>query len=388
MIPQLSEPSPEEKQISQTLCTIIRQRIHENNNWISFADYMQLALYTPQYGYYAGGCHKIGAKGDFITAPTLTPLFGQALTAQIAELLPKTAGNIYEFGAGTGDLACTIIQTLQTQNHAFEYYYIIEVSTELKQRQRALFEQKIPEFADKVIHLNSLPEYFDGIILGNEVLDAMPCERICWQDASHIEQIGVTYSEGKGFSLANRPLTDPVLLQQAEQIEIDIFPYESELHPIQTSFIASLAEKLTRGAMIWIDYGFESKQYYFPERSMGTFIAHYHHHSIHDPFFYPGLCDLTAHINFTQIASIAIDMGLALSGFTSQAYFLLNLGISDLLSSVANPEQVDYIKQSKAVQILLNQHEMGELFKVIGFTKNIDADNWLGFKEGDRCHKL
>ncbi len=387
MNPRLPEPDENAKLASQALCQIIQRQITQNNGWISFADYMQAALYTPQHGYYRRGGYKIGQDGDFITAPTLTPLFGQTLATQLAELLPQTAGNIYEFGAGTGKMALDIIQTLLQNNQPFTHYYIIEVSSELRQRQRTLLTQNLPEIAHKITHLDVLPDTFDGIILGNEVLDAMPCERICWRTPRQIEHVGVTWNQTTGFRLENRPLINPFLLKLAQALPLKVYPYTSELHATQQTLMTTLAEKLLRGAIIWIDYGFDAAQYYFSERTEGTLIGHYRHHTIHDPFFYPGLCDLSCHINFSAIIEAGIDAGLDLAGYTTQAHFLLNLNITEQLTRTGNPQELPYIKAAKACQKLLNQHEMGELFKVAGLGKGINTP-WQGFCQNDHSYRL
>ncbi|WP_434777207.1 class I SAM-dependent methyltransferase [Neisseria sp. Ec49-e6-T10] len=383
---QFAPPSSEAKAASDALIKTIQHCIEQNDGWISFAQYMNMALYTPQYGYYTGGSYKIGAQGDFITAPTLSTLFSHTLSKQVAQILPHTQGNIYEFGAGTGALALGIMQKLTQANIDFDCYYIIEVSAQLAQRQKALVSQHAPELLHKLVHLSALPEEFNGVIIGNEVLDAMPCEQIIW-NKDCIKQQGVTYNQQEGFELDARPISDPNILKAAQVLSINHFPYQSELHLAQQAFIGTLAQKLTKGMMLFIDYGFDEQQYYIPERNMGTLIGHYQHHTIHDPFFLPGLCDLTCHINFTAMAQEAIDQKLDLLGYTTQAHFLLNLGITELLNQVGEPQSQAYIKEASACQTLLAQHEMGELFKVIAFGKNIDEE-LLGFTHGDLCHKL
>jgi len=383
MKPQLPLPSPDAQASSAHLTKLIKNEIKQHQNWIPFSRFMELALYTPQYGYYSGGSHKIGTDGDFITAPTLSPLFGQTLAKQLTELLPQTAGNIYEFGAGTGHLAATLLQDL---SDGLNHYYIIELSAELAERQRQhIIEHTSPEAAAKVIHLTALPEHFDGIIIGNEVLDAMPVERLIYQE-ERFQQIGVSIKNGE-FVQVPQTLAAPTLLRSAENYFPDAEPYTSELHPAQHAFVHTVASKLRRGGMIFIDYGFDAAQYYHPQRHMGTLIGHYRHHTVHDPFFLPGLTDLTAHVNFTDIAQAATDAGLDLIGYTTQANFLLNLGITDLLAQTGHPDTAAYLTAAAAVQQLVNPHEMGELFKVIAFGKNIDT-NWQGFAFGDICHTL
>ena len=320
---------------------------------------MELALYAPQYGYYTGGAHKIGAAGDFVTAPTLSPLFGQTLARQIAPLLPQTAGNVYEFGAGTGALAATLLNALSDCLNA---YYIMELSPELAARQREYILQHAPDLAHKVRHLTALPDAFDGVLLGNEVLDAMPSERVCRHANGDFSRVYVGMEQGR-FVLQQQPLLDPDLFQAA----LNYFPdtvslqhagdYTSELHPAQHAFIRTLTQKLTRGAMIWLDYGFDAAQYYHPERSDGTLIGHHRHHSIHDPFFRVGLTDLTVHVNFSDLAEAGCAAGLDLIGYTSQAAFLYNLGILDLLAAqFPQTDTLSYFQAARAVGMRLEVH--------------------------------
>lgn len=383
MNPKIPTPSAEALSASERLRSLIATDIKAHQNWIPFSRFMEQALYTPEYGYYTGGSHKIGNSGDFITAPTLSPLFGQTLARQLAALLPQTAGNLYEFGAGTGDLAAVLLENL---SDGLNHYYIIEVSPELAERQRAHIATKAtPELAKKVIHLPALPDEIDGMVIGNEVLDAMPVELI-GRDGDSWQHIGVSLQNDQ-FVQAPQPLTQTGLLQAAEQYFPATEPYTSELHPAQYAFVHTLADKLKRGAAILIDYGFDAAQYYHPQRHMGTLIGHYRHHIVHDPFFHIGLTDLTAHVNFTDIAQAAVDGGLDLIGYTTQAHFLLNLGITELLAQSSDIHSAEYLQAATAVQTLLNPHEMGELFKVMAFGRNIDID-WLGFAHGDICHKL
>lgn len=379
----LPPPSADGQAASNQLSQHIRQTINQAGGWISFAQFMQMALYTPQYGYYTGGAHKIGAAGDFITAPTLSPLFGQTLARQFSALLPQTAGNLYEFGAGTGALAATLLNHLSGSLSG--HYYIIELSAELAERQRQHIRQFAPELADKAIHLTELPETFDGIIIGNEVLDAIPCEIIRQQD-NQLYHMGVT-ATANGFDWQQHPLASPELTRLTQQYFPPALDYTSELHPAQYAFIHTLSQKLARGALLMIDYGFDAAQYYHPQRNQGTLIGHYRHHTVHTPFQHVGLTDLTAHVNFTDIAQAGTDAGLDLIGYTTQANFLLNLGITEILTTLADPDSAEYIREAGHLHKLIGQHEMGELFKVIAFGKNIDID-WQGFISGDICHKL
>ncbi|HGT4376774.1 TPA: class I SAM-dependent methyltransferase [Neisseria meningitidis] len=377
-------PSPAAQQSSANLQILLAEEIGKHGNWIPFSRFMELVLYAPQYGYYTGGSHKIGNDGDFITAPTLTPLFARTLARQLQELLPQTAGNIYEFGAGTGQLAADLLNSL---SDGINRYYIIEISPELAARQKNLIQTLVPQAAQKVVHLSALPETFDGIIVGNEVLDAMPVEIIRKDEGGLFEHIGVCLDNGR-FAYSARPLNDPSLSASASLYfpQTD-FPYTGELHPQQYAFIRTLASKLEHGCMIFIDYGFDAAQYYHPQRNQGTLIGHYRHHVIHNPFDFIGLSDLTAHVNFTDIAQAGTDGGLDLIGYLPQSHFLLNLGITGLLAQTGKTNSAAYIREAAAVQKLIDQHEMGELFKVIAFGKNIGID-WAGFRFGDICHKL
>ena len=295
---QIPAPSPAAQHSCRQLCRLISDEISDNGNWIPFSRFMELALYAPDFGYYTGGSHKIGAGGDFITAPALSPLFGKTLFAQLSVLLPQTTGNIYEFGAGTGNLAVSLLQNFSDD---LRHYYIVELSPELAERQRAMISNSLPpETARKIIHLDTLPDEFDGIVIGNEVLDAMPVELVR-KGGGNFQQIGVSIKNGE-FVQVPKTLATPTLLRSAENYFPDAEPYTSELHPAQHAFVHTVASKLRRGGMIFIDYGFDAAQYYHPQRHMGTLIGHYRHHTVHDPFFLPGLTDLTAHVNFTDIA--------------------------------------------------------------------------------------
>ena len=377
-------PSPAAQQSSANLQTLLAEEIRKHGNWIPFSRFMELVLYTPQYGYYTGGSHKIGNNGDFITAPTLTPLFARTLASQLQELLPQTAGNIYEFGAGTGQLAADLLNNL---SDGINRYYIIEISPELAARQKDLIQTLAPQAAQKIVHLSALPETFDGIIIGNEVLDAMPVEIIRKDEGDSFEHVGICLDNDR-FTYSARPLHDLQLSALASLYFPKISsPYTSELHPQQYAFIRTLASRLEHGCMIFIDYGFDAAQYYHPQRNQGTLIGHYRHHVIHNPFDFIGLADLTAHVNFTDIAQAGTDAGLDLIGYLPQSHFLLNLGITELLAQTGKTNSAAYIREAAAVQKLIDQHEMGELFKVIAFGKNINID-WTGFCFGDICYKL
>lgn len=380
--PSLPTPSDNALSSSRALCGLIQQRICERGGFLPFAEFMQMALYQPQYGYYTGGAHKIGAGGDFVTAPALTPLFGQTLAVQLHSLLPQTAGNVYEFGAGTGALAAQLLGEL---SGSLSHYHIIEVSPDLAERQRRHLADTVPQHLHQVSWLSELPDTLDGIAIGNEVLDAMPCD-IVRRENGRCLLMGVGLDEAGQFQWQSASLPAG-LAAEAQTLLPDINGYTSELHLHQQAFIRTLAERLTRGALLFIDYGFGAAEYYHPQRNQGTLIGHYQHHTVHDPFTYIGLADLTCHINFTGITEAACQSGLDLIGYATQAAFLLNLGLTDQLAKQGAPDSEVYIRAAAACQILIAPHEMGELFKVIAFGRNIDPD-WAGFAQGDLCHKL
>lgn len=382
----LPEASADALAISQTLARTIAAEIADRDGWIPFSRYMELALYAPGLGYYTAGSRKFGEGGDFITAPELTPLFAQCLARQLAELLPQTAGHIVEFGAGSGRLAADLLLALHELGCEPASYSIVDLSPDLIERQQATIASLPPALAAKVRWLPALPDSVDGILLGNEVLDAMPVEMVLRNASKQLQQRGVTVRDG-ALCFEDRDFDDPQLAALAAELLPDIPDYVSEISLANRAFIRTLAGVLSRGAMLMIDYGHSAGEYYHPERSMGTLLGHYRHHTLHDPFYLPGLMDLTIHVDFSAVAQAGIDAGLDLIGYTSQAQFLVNSGITELLSHLDADNIKDYLPVAKAAQRLLSPQEMGETFKVIGFGKQVGID-WLGFRNGDRCYTL
>jgi len=380
----LPEPSPTARNISLRLETELQSQIRNAGGWISFAHYMEQALYAHGLGYYAAGSRKLGAAGDFVTAPELTPLFGATLARQIAELLPQTAGTLYEFGAGSGRLAVDLLRELEALNALPTRYAIIDLSPDLIERQRETLAAGLPHLLARIEWLDTLPDTLDGVIIGNEVLDAMPCELLHWTPEPL--QRGVSVG-ADGFVWQDRPIIDPELRQLATQLKIENDDYLSEININNLAFIRTLAARLTRGAILLLDYGFPQAEYYHAERDMGTLIGHYRHHTIDDPFYLPGLMDLTCHVDFSAVAQSGIDAGLDLIGYTTQAQFLINCGITEVMQRLDPNEVKTWAPQASAVQKLMSPEEMGELFKVIGFGKGVGIA-WRGFDHGDRCHTL
>ncbi len=375
----LPAPSAEQINASQALAWHIQADIQSNGGWIPFARYMELALYTPGLGYYSGDSAKFGAGGDFVTAPQISPLFGRVLARQFAEVLQETGGGILELGAGTGLLAAQILGELESMGLDAPYS-ILEVSGDLRERQR----QALQGVPGKVNWLDTLPEAFTGVVFGNEVLDALPAHLIHWTEGGPLER-GVVL-DGESFAWQDRAIADPVLMAQAGALALPA-GYVSELNLTAPALVKSLAERLQVGLLLFIDYGFGRSEYYHPQRHMGTLRAHYRHHALDDPFYLPGLCDLTAHVDFTAVADAGLEAGLDVCGYTTQANFLLAGGITALLAETSPDSIADYLPLSNGVQKLISPAEMGELFKVIGMLKG-DLACPAAFTLGDQRHRL
>ena len=380
----LPAPTPDALAHSQRVAAHLRTLIDAAGGWIPFSRYMEAALYAPGLGYYAAGAMKFGAAGDFVTAPEMTPLFGRTLAHALAPVLAETGGEVLELGAGSGRLAADLLGELERLDALPARYSILEVSADLRQRQQETIARALPQLAGRVHWLDALPAHFSGVILGNEVLDALPAELVHWTENGPLSR-GVIV-EGDTFSWQDRPIADPVLRARADAL--DLAPgYVSEINLAADALIASLAQCLDRGLILMIDYGFVAAEYYHPQRHMGTLRAHYRHHALDDPFYLPGLCDLTAHVDFSAVARAGTAAGLELAGYASQAGFLLNSGLTELLMQTPPNDVVAYLPQANAVQRLVSPAEMGELFKVIALSKGGIAP-LAGFARGDRRHSL
>ncbi|WP_324779711.1 class I SAM-dependent methyltransferase [Thiobacillus sedimenti] len=380
----LPAPSADAFAHSQRVAAHLRSLIVEAGGWLPFSRFMEAALYAPGLGYYAAGSTKFGAAGDFVTAPEMTPLFGRTLAHAIAPVLAETGGDVLELGAGSGRLAADLLGELERLGALPARYRILEPSPDLRQRQQNTLARDCPQLAARVQWLDALPAHFRGVMLGNEVLDALPVELVHWTDAGPMAH-GVTV-EGEQFGWQDRAIADPVLRARAEAL--DLAPgYVSEINLAADALIASLADALERGLILLIDYGFVAAEYYHPQRHMGTLRAHYRHHALDDPFHLPGLCDLTAHVDFSAVAHAGMAAGLTLAGYTSQASFLLNGGLTELLMQTPPEDAAAYLPQANAAQRLVSPAEMGELFKVIGLTKG-DVAPLAAFARGDRQYTL
>ena len=367
--------------------SIIVQNIKTNGGWLSFDRFMEMALYAPGLGYYANDLRKFGlfpAKdvetgSDFVTAPELTPLFGQALAKQIAQALQQTqTTEIWEFGAGSGALALQLLSALEQLGQPVTRYTIVDLSGSLRQRQ----QETLLIFGDKVHWVSELPDVIQGVVVGNEVLDAMPVKLLARVKGNWYERGVIVKSDRTpehAFDWQDRPteLRPPLNIDGEHD-------YLTEIHPQAEAFMRTLAHKLTSsergGAAFFIDYGFPEAEYFHPQRHMGTVMCHQGHKADSDPLAQVGRKDITAHVNFTGVAVAAQDEGLNALGYASQGRFLLNCGLHVAMEDADLPNRVNAMK-------LINEHEMGELFKVIGFCTGEPWDA-IGFRAGDRTHTL
>ncbi|SDH74609.1 SAM-dependent methyltransferase, MidA family [Paraburkholderia steynii] len=387
----LPAPGPTALAQSEALVSQIRAEIDANGGWMPFDRYMERALYAPGLGYYSGGAIKFGRRAedgsDFVTAPELSPLFAQTLARPVAQALEMSGTrHVMEFGAGTGKLAAGLLNALDELDTQFDTYSIVDLSGELRERQRETIEAQAPGLAARVRWLDALPEQFEGVVVGNEVLDAMPVRLFARIGDEWFER-GVTVKDGalQFEDRAIRSTHDAAFLRDLE-IESD-HDYVTETHDAALAFTRTICTMLTRGAVLLIDYGFPRHEFYHAQRAQGTLMCHYRHRAHGDPFLYPGLQDITAHVEFTGIAEAGVDAGADLLGYTSHARFLMNAGITEALSTIDPSDIPNFLPAANAVQKLLSEAEMGELFKVIAFSRGIDG-TLDAFARGDRSHTL
>ena len=362
---------------------MIAAEIAAAGGWISFARYMELALHAPGLGYYSAGARKFGAAGDFITAPESGRLFGQTLARQVAQVLRAGVPDVVELGAGSGSLARDLLAELVALDCLPQRYLILETSAELRERQRTLLYRELPQLASRVAWLDALPAAFSALVIGNEVLDAMPVHLVTARDDG-IDELGVTATAGM-FAWGARPAAGTVLAI-ASELELPS-GYTTEIHPAADAFVRTLAAHLERGVALLIDYGFPAHEYYHPLRASGTLMCHYRHHSHAEPLCLTGLQDITAHIDFSSIANAAVESGLELLGYANQAQFLINCGITEVLAGTPAEDAAAYLPLAAQAQQLVSPAEMGELFKVIALGRNFPSP-LLGFARGDKRHTL
>lgn len=354
-------PSPEALAHSQALTALLAKRILASGS-LSFADFMKACLYEPGLGYYAAGSRKFGSSGDFITAPLVSSLFGYTLAEATYPMIQQTGGHYLELGAGSGVMAGDILDWLERRGDKLTKYYILEVSPDCRAQQ----EETLARHKDRIDWLECLPEKFSGVVLANEVLDALPVHLFHYAKGMLSER-RVDWKDDR-FVWVDSPIDDSLLLTAIEALgltESSRQEYLSEINPTLPMFIQSLMECMTAGQLVFLDYGFLRDTYYHPDRKMGTLMCHYRHHAHPDPFMYPGLQDLTAHVDFTAVGLAAQEAGAEVALY-SQAEFLLEHGILkqfDLAFEKASA--MERVKLSSAVQKLTMPHEMGELFQVM-----------------------
>ena len=357
---------------------------------IPFYDFMADTLYAPGLGYYQVGTEKFGEQGDFITAPVLSPLFGYCIGNQCAEVFKQLESPmILEFGAGTGALAGNILSQLEKLHQLPTHYYILEPSPTLQQQQQQYLQEHVPHLWQRVQWIHELPTSgCEGVIIANEVLDAMAVHRFQINDHHHEEWCVTVDDEGEFQWLLNSASEE--LNQAIDGIQQQLSHpmasgYTSEYNPMVTGWINSLNDCLSKGMVLLIDYGFPREEYYHPQRSTGTLMCHYRHYAHGDPFLWVGLQDITSHVDFTAVAESAINQDLSVAGFTHQGGFLLGCGIDRLLES--NTQDKHYLAMAQQVKRLTLPHEMGELFKVMALTRGIHGP-LMGFRLFDQRHRL
>ncbi|MHB1949458.1 MAG: class I SAM-dependent methyltransferase [Gammaproteobacteria bacterium] len=373
---------------SEKLIELIRQEIDNAGGVLSFARFMELALYAPGLGYYTAGTHKFGQAGDFVTAPEITPLFAQCLARQCQPIFAKLGtGDLLELGAGSGKFAKDFLLESEKLNCLPQHYYILEVSAELRERQKQLLIQHCPHLIERIIWLDTLPSDFCGVIFANEVMDAMPVH--CFQITNTAVKERCVRWDNDHFVWHLSSPTSPELSTRFIELQQEFsLPngYQSEINLMIKPWIASLAETLKKGVIFLFDYGYDRREYYRPDRHQGTLKCFYGHHHHNNPFVYIGLQDITAHIDFTTVVASAVTQGLSLAGYSTQAAFLLSCGLVELAATKTLSVTEQY-QQSQAIKMLTLPSEMGELIKVMGLAKELDIP-LIGFSLQDRRRDL
>ncbi|MEE8156980.1 MAG: SAM-dependent methyltransferase [Gammaproteobacteria bacterium] len=371
------EPDTDAIAHSERLQSRIRHVIRQRGGWISFHDFMELALYEPGLGYYSGGAHKFGEAGDFITAPELSPMFSRCIARQCAAVLGEFGnGTLMELGAGSGAMAADVITELASLNMLPDRYLILERSADLRDRQRSLLNQRLGNLGRCVDWLDAIPKQaFSGVVLANEVVDALPCERFrIEEDRLFAYGIGL---DGDRLIQVTRP-AGPKLLAAFRDLNIDSHRlppgYESELRPGLAAWVHSIIEPLDAGLALIIDYGLTRAELYSPERSEGTLLCHYRHRAHADPLFHVGLQDITAWVDFTAVAETAVAAGFRIAGYTTQAHFLIGAGLHDMFTDSEAETLKEKLELARQVKLLTLPGEMGERFKVMGLSRNLAGE--------------
>jgi len=388
-VTDLPAPSQQALELSVELSTVIRTEINSAGGSIPFSRYMELCLYTPGLGYYSAGQRKFGSGGDFVTAPEISPLFGRCLAKSCSVVLESLqGGDILEFGAGSGQLAIDVLGELERQACLPGRYLILERSAELRQRQQQAIQKKLPQLLDRVAWIDALPTAgFRGVMLANEVLDAMAVERFQW-DGKAASLFHVS-GEGDAFQWHLQESQDDATAAVASLVSMcQLQPgYISEANILLSAWLQSVAAVLEQGVMLLLDYGYPRHEYYHPQRSSGTLMCHYRQRTHDDPFLWPGLQDITAHVDFTAVAEAALAADLEVSGYTTQTYFLLDGGLDELLQQAGPTDSARYIGLAQQAKTLILPGEMGERFKCIGLTRGMTTAV-PGFRMQDYRNRL
>ncbi len=393
----LPSPSLEAQAHSERLTERLKQHVQQQS-WISFAEFMHRALYEPELGYYVSGSRKLGAKGDFVTAPEISSSFSECLALQCQQIFGELdAPSILEFGAGSGVMAADILLSLERARSLPQAYLILEVSPDLQERQQQTLQEKCPHLLSSVLWLKELPKNFEGVVLANEVLDAMPVHCFEIQNGKIVEN-GVVVDGGGFIWQAKNGTPAQAAIQErlgpslhcADSGEMKenllIEGYSSEICLAIKPWLAALYSSMKRGVVLLVDYGFPEREYYHPDRDQGTLMCHYRHYAHTDPFLYVGLQDITAHVDFTAVAKAAFEAGFKIMAYTNQANFLMSLGVLSNTDAAALDMQQNY-KHAQSLKKLLLPSEMGELFKVIALQKNLEI-TLQGFQLSDDKRRL
>jgi SAM-dependent MidA family methyltransferase len=381
-------PSAHELEVSNTLAGIIREEIAAAGGRVPFSRFMELCLYAPGMGYYSAGRRKFGAGGDFVTAPEISPLFGRALATVCAPLLASMHGSeILEFGAGSGRLAIDLLAELERLGSLPERYLILERSADLRLRQQQAIGEQLPQLLKRVVWIDGLPEPgFRGVMLANEVLDAMAVERFRWDGERAAPFYVCSEADGFAWQLDSSTGTPDRLTACLDGLDLAA-GYESEINTSLQPWLQSVSDSLQQGLVLLIDYGYPQHEYFHAQRSSGTLMCHYRHHAHADPLRWPGLQDITAHVDFTAVAEAAVATDLVVAGYTTQAWFLLDCGLEELLQQTGPTDSMAYMKAAQQAKTLLLPGEMGERFKCIGLTRDVDLP-LPGFRLQDQRIRL
>jgi SAM-dependent MidA family methyltransferase len=388
-VTDLPAPPAEALALSAQLSAHIRREIAAARGSIPFSRFMALCLYRPGLGYYSAGARKFGAAGDFVTAPEISPLFGRCLAQTCCAVLRETGGDLLEFGAGSGRLAVDLLTELERRDALPRRYLILETGAELRERQRQTLERELPRLCKRVRWLDALPEAgFRGVVLANEVLDAMPVERFRW--TGEVVERFLVCCDGDGFAWSAEPSAEADLVAAVARLHRDCnLPpgFVSEFNPALESWVRSIAGILDRGLLLLADYGYPRHEYYHLQRSAGTLMCHYRQRAHTDPLRWPGLQDITAHVDFTAVAEAGVAAGMTLAGYTTQSWFLLDCGLEEFLQEAGPSDTVTYMKLAQQAKTLILPGEMGERFKLIGLARGVDGP-LPGFRTQDLRHRL